>query len=169
MRRLYASKKELFPSLQDKKGTKQKTVLLGENMSGYLKLNPESIKEKNSSYSSLTDLYHVELFTNQFKHSVEAQQIEEKKKYDEVYSNIFIKDYAYQTSKNQELAEKLFADKIENSIREDYKTIQADSTHYYGAAGLFIFLLFAALFAKYYFKKKKEKKNYAADSNRIPT
>lgn len=136
-------------------------------MSENLKLNPETIKEKNSMYSSLTDLYEVEIFTNKFRNTVENYQIKEIAEESTIYQNVFIKDLVMQAKNDQLLSESLFTGKIEQTIRTDYKSTQSNHTYYYGIASLGIILLFVVLLTRYYSKKKKEKMQYVVNSDNI--
>lgn len=64
-----------------------------------LELNPEVLKEQSGEYSSLTDLYGVRVFTDDFTSQVQAlvkQQMEQTEGYRE---RVFLSDYDRKTAK----------------------------------------------------------------------
>lgn len=73
-----------------------------------LELHPENIRTRQDTYSSLTDLYQIDLFTEEFQAVENQVALREHAKTNKLENNIFIKKVAVEEDAYEQLASQLF-------------------------------------------------------------
>lgn len=91
-----------------------------------LELDPGSVKTRQDSYSSLTDLYHINAFTQEFrfiKDDIQKQGMEANEK---LKQDIFIYQVLSGESEYAQVTEQLFLGKEETVLIQSYATQKAE-------------------------------------------
>lgn len=121
-----------------------------------LDLNSDIIRNRTETYTSLSDLYDVQLFTDQ--RVEENQQYRERKEKEEkkVTDGVFINQTAAADVDAQRITE-LFAEPLVIKKNQDYTGNTAAKTGFFIGGAVLIILVFVVMITGY-FKKKKQTK-----------
>jgi hypothetical protein len=125
-----------------------------------LELRPESVKEKQDAYTSLTDLYGVEVFTNWFEEKVSQEASADAVKDTEITSSVFSGRYDMTDTGKDEIYGLLFTENTSQVLMQDYKNtgreISAFSIFMVGISMLGVLLLYRIFWIE---KKGGRRKN----------
>lgn len=128
-----------------------------------LQLNPYVIKERQSTYTSLTDQYGVFVFTNRFRQSKQQIETEAARQNEQLMQDIFNGRYLPEEQVENGLESLLFIKEKEQVIRQENNDTVSVHTLGYGIALMGAGLLFGALLLQYHRKKKKVREEHVAD------
>lgn len=86
-----------------------------------LELYPETVKDRQDTYSSLTDLAGIDIFTDEFREIL--KQVKEKRvKYEQsIKEGAFVEELLREQSRDSALTAQLFMNKEETVLRHDYQ------------------------------------------------
>lgn len=127
-----------------------------ENTETDLNLNTDIIHNRTTTYTSLAELYGVQLFTN--------QRLEEKQNYEEslnlkkknVAESIFI-DKSATKDVDREVTEKMFQKPLVIAKQQEYTGAATASRGMFAVGAIFISAIFIILLIKYLRPAKKKK------------
>ncbi len=94
---------------------------LQEETEGELKLHPETVKYRQDTYSSLTDLNGVDVFSEAFRGSVERVLQERSRREQEVEEEIFVSSVFPSRGAEEQLVSKLFLGQEERVLLHEYE------------------------------------------------
>lgn len=87
-----------------------------------IELHPELVKQRQDVYSSLTDLYGVDVFTTEFRDIVERVVNERKQREERIGGQVFAEDMLRQQAADTQITEQLFLGQKQNILSPDYKS-----------------------------------------------
>ena len=87
-----------------------------------IELHPELVKQRQDVYSSLTDLYGVDVFTTEFRDIVERVVNERKQREELIEEQVFAEDMLRQQAADTQITEQLFLGQKQNILSPDYKS-----------------------------------------------
>ena len=127
-----------------------------ENTETDLNLNTDIIHNRTTTYASLSELYGVQLFTN--------QRLEEKQSYEEslnlkeknVAESIFV-DKSATKDVDREVIQKVFQEPLVIAKQQEYTGTAAASRGMFAVGAIFISIIFIMLLIKYLKPGKKRK------------
>lgn len=127
-----------------------------ENTETDLNLNTDIIHNRTTTYTSLSELYGVQLFTN--------QRLEEKQSYEEslnlkeknVAESIFV-DKSATKDVDREVTEKMFQEPLVIAKQQEYTGAAAASRGMFAAGAILISVIFIFFLIRYLKPGKKKK------------
>ncbi|MCI5740522.1 MAG: hypothetical protein SO445_10830 [Lachnospiraceae bacterium] len=121
-----------------------------------LDLNPDIIRNRTETYTSLSDLYDVQLFTDQRVEENRQHRERKEKEEKKVTDGVFINQTAAADVDAQRITE-LFAEPLVIKKNQDYTGNTAAKTGFFIGGAVLIILVFVVMITGY-FKKKKQTK-----------
>lgn len=85
-----------------------------------LKLNPELVKQRQNTYSSLTDLGGIAIFSDEFAKKLKEIESNDKKKEQELKGSVFIEKSEKINEGNDWLRAQLFMEQEELILTQEY-------------------------------------------------
>lgn len=135
-------------------------------MASQLMLNPEVIKERSTSYSSLTDLYEVPIFTNQFEKTIEDYQEKSSERNSTLYQTVFTLEDWKAKDTNLQLQEYLFVGNESKKVMEQTNADENNGTSIYIKSGSILVIGFLViLFYRYKKRNVRRREKEHADNN----
>lgn len=98
----------------------ENNVIKNEQDEGAVELHPEIAKQRQDTYSSLTDLNGIDVFFTDFENAVRQTTFEKEQKIAELEGKMFDGKIIVWESADWQLTEKLFLGQKENILRHDY-------------------------------------------------
>ena len=118
-----------------------------------LELHPEEVRQRQDTYSSLTDLSQIHLFTSEFKNRMEEKERREEDHYIELSEEVFMQ--AVRGKGSEELKLQLFTGEQDQKLLHDYGEISQGSYTFEVLLMSGAILLIVILYA-FFFKRGKE-------------
>ena len=127
-----------------------------------LLLQPEVLKDRGTTYTSLSDLYQVSVFTNDMVEQTKGIQDEKSEQEHKVQESIFINK---EVTNKQEvpLKERLFVTMAGMTKKQDYREAEKVGSSYFMVVVVFISVLFGAVLYRYSYIRKKKRLEYAKE------
>ncbi|MBD5474812.1 MAG: hypothetical protein HDR17_02335 [Lachnospiraceae bacterium] len=85
-------------------------------------LHPEAVKQRQDVYSSLTDLYGVDVFSTEFQDIVERVVGERKQREEQISGQVFVEDMLRQRDADTQILGQLFLGQKQNILTPDYES-----------------------------------------------
>lgn len=119
-----------------------------------LELNTDIIRNRTETYTSLSDLYHIQLFTNQRVADNQARKEQETKTEHQMTEQIFVSG-KIEDSTDKKMIEELFAEPftIKKNQNYDGNIVARNKVPIIGAA--VIVIIFVIVTVKYFKKNKR--------------
>lgn len=152
-----AKKTELGKSVQETEKT-QSEESVQEAGESELELHPETAKYRQDTYSSLTDLNGIDVFSEEFQKAVERVLGEENRKKEELENKAFVSEIFTVQGADEELEAKLFLGEEETVLRHDYEKEKDNWSVTDIGMVLFSMLAVAALYLFFFQDRKARKK-----------
>lgn len=111
------------------------------NETSDIQLNMDALNRNDSTYTSVTDLYNVNIFTNHNMQEFEARETEKSSELTSVSENVFVRSKENTTESVQKV---LFSEEISISKKQevsDTAAIKNNSISFLGGLGIIIFIL----------------------------
>lgn len=89
---------------------------------GTIDLNPESVRQRQDTYSSLTDLHGVDVFSDEFKENIDSVKEQRNAEEENLNSSVFIKEINVSDSKDDWLLSQLFYKQEEMILSQNYES-----------------------------------------------
>lgn len=120
-----------------------------------LTLDPDVLKNKNESSSSITDVYKIPVFSDKYKDYIENKTKEKEEEKKDLLNSLFEDNTKNNYSREKEKAELFKEKKVINNFNEKSKTNKFISLLF--IVLFFIFSLIIVLITNKYYKNKKDK------------
>lgn len=132
-------------------------MIQNEQEEGAVELHPELAKQRQDTYSSLTDLNGIDVFFTEFENTVRHAASERIQELKALEGKMFDGQMTIWEGTDRELTEKLFAGQEENILRHDYT--QAESRLSFVDIGMVLIAVMgvSALYV-FFFRDRKERK-----------
>lgn len=127
-----------------------------------LDLNTEIVHNRKETYTSLSDLYGIQLFTDQRMEENRQYQEKIEQKEKGVTESIFI-NKTFMQNVDQQTINKLFAEPLSITKNQDYTNNTMAKNGFFIAGSIIIIGVFIAMTARY-FKKRKQMRNMEENS-----
>lgn len=108
---------------------------------GAIELNPKAVKGRQDTYSSLTDLHGISVFTDEFHNQMEAAERQREMEEEELQQSFFVNEVNILQDKDEQLLSQMFTGQQETVLKPDY-TKNANKI-----SGIEIAMVFIAVFA----------------------
>lgn len=119
-----------------------------------IELHPELVKQRQNTYSSLTDLHNIPLFTDEFRVRMETDRQMRKKEEALLRNSTFNQNFIMVQDSDEWLVSQLFAGQQERVLEQEY--IQNDtSLSFMDISILLIAVLAVSALYLFVFKDKK--------------
>lgn len=122
-----------------------------------LELHPEAVKDRQDTYSSLTDLSGIDIFTDEFRETQREIQEERQEQYQKKKKQVFVEEILREENKDSRLAEKLFLTEEKTILRHEYEKNSMGWPVMEAGLICISVLAVSALYA-FFFQDKKRKK-----------
>ncbi len=93
-----------------------------------LELHPEEVRQRQDTYSSLTDLSQIHLFTSEFNNRMEEKERREEDQYIELSEEVFM--HAVRGKGSEELKLQLFTGEQGQKLLHDYGEMSQGELHF---------------------------------------
>lgn len=138
--------KEVIWNLQEK----------SDNTENDLELNTDIVHNRYKTYNSLSDLYGIQLFTDQRVEEVKQYTQKQERKEKDIKENIFV-NQSESEEKEDSLVEGLFSERMVIVMNQDYEQEMKQQQSFFWAGGIIIVLFFGIIWGRYFKKKKNQK------------
>lgn len=128
-----------------------------------LEFNTEILKQKNESYSSLTDLNGVALFTDDYETLIEKKQQEDSQKNSEIEKKLFVTEMR-QEGADDEVINTLFLNTSQEVVKVNTTPAEQDLSLVFPAIGI-VFCVFLLFMVQYYKKRRRKSEEKIAAIN----
>lgn len=89
-------------------------------LDGAIELHPEIVRQRQDTYSSLTDLYGVDVFSDEFNDSVETIENQQKESEQQLGKAIFVEEVSVVEDSDTQLLSQLFTTQEEMVLSQNY-------------------------------------------------
>jgi len=89
---------------------------------GAIELNPELVRQRQDTYSSLTDLQGINVFSDEFKENIDSVKEQRNAEEKNLNSSVFIKEINVSDSKDDWLLSQLFYKQEEMILSQNYES-----------------------------------------------
>lgn len=120
-----------------------------------LTLDPDVLKNKNETSSSITDIYKIPVFSDKYKDYIESKNKEKDEEKKDLLNSLFEDNTKDNYSREKEKAELFKEKKVINNFNEKSKTNKFISLLF--IVLFFIFSLIIVLITNKHYKNKKDK------------
>lgn len=127
-----------------------------------LQLDPNTVKDRQSVYTSLTERYGVSVFTDEFRLYKTISDSRKDLRQEHLMQSVFSGVYQDGEQEDNGFVNLLFIQQKEQVITQDFADGLSVNTLWYVAALLGAGLLFGTLLLRYQRKKKKEREDHVA-------
>ncbi|WP_195268311.1 hypothetical protein [Eubacterium sp. 1001713B170207_170306_E7] len=128
-----------------------------------LEFNTEILKQKNESYSSLTDLNGVALFTDDYETLIEIKQQENGRKNSEIQQKLFVTEIR-QEGADDDVVNTLFLNTSQEVVKVNTTPADQDLSLVFPAIGI-VFCVFLLFMVQYYKKRRRKSEEKIAAIN----
>lgn len=125
-------------------------------------LKTDILYENSDTYVSVTDLYNINIFTDEFVERFARKASTQKKYYENIEQTVFLDD---KQAEGEEVLGTLFLEKVELSKKQDVLDKQFDSTMGYLLIGMSVFVVFILSMIQYSLCRAVRRKKYADKDN----
>jgi hypothetical protein len=126
-------------------------------------VDPSVLHERSDTYSSLTDIYGVEVFTDEFRKKVEDYQQEQQDTYNNIKEEIFIKSPDADTDPYSQVTANLFMD--DNWIVKEAPPEEKSDVIAALPIVAMVCIMTYILLLQYVEKRRKKWREYEADAD----
>lgn len=121
-----------------------------------ININPDVLENQIDNYSSLSDLNHIPVFTNDYGETIAKKNNKQKEQEKRIQTEIFQKEMILNQT-TDDITGQLFLEKKQQVIKQD---VQTDGTgqRYIGIGMVFVILLFLMFMGSYIRKRQKRMK-----------
>lgn len=127
-----------------------------ENTENDLELNTDIVHNRFKTYNSLSDLYGIQLFTDQRTEEIKQYTQKQERKEKDIKENIFV-NQSESKEKEDSLVEELFSERMVIVMNQDYEREMKQEQSLFLAGGIIIFLFFGIIWGRYFKKRKNQK------------
>lgn len=128
-----------------------------------LQFNTDILKQKSESYSSLTDLNGVALFTDDYEAIVEKKHQEDSQQNNEIQQKLFVTEIQ-QEGADDGIINTLFMSTSQEVVKADTTPAGQDLSLVFPVVGI-IFCMFLLFMVQYYKKRRKKSEEKIAAIN----
>lgn len=121
-------------------------------------LHPETVKQRQDVYSSLTDLYGIDVFSTEFQKAIERVMGEKRQREEQIGEQVFAGDMLRQRDADTQISEKLFLGQKQSILSHDYKSTSDAWSFMHIGVVLFAVLAVSALYIFIFQDRKARKK-----------
>ena len=122
-----------------------------------IELHPEIAKQRQDTYSSLTDLSGIAVFSDEFKMLSEKVKQSQEMKDKELQDKVFFSEILNTAGKDVDLLTKVFMEKQEKPLMQDY-SIENALISFIEIGLIFIYVLLMTAVYLFLFQKKTPEK-----------
>lgn len=119
-----------------------------------IELHPETVKQRQDTYSSLTDLEGINIFYDSFQEIVLSHQNAEDNKFKSIAQKVFIDEIVGENSEDMQITSKLFQKQDEIVLKHDYQK-ENEKTLIIDISLILIAVLAVAALYIFFFNNKK--------------
>ena len=141
----------------EENGIEENGILDNEQYEGAVELHPELVKQRQDTYSSLTDLNEVDVFFTEFENAVRQVASGRMQEMKALEGRMFDGQITVWEGADKELAEKLFTGQEENILRHDY-TQDGNRLSFVDIGMVLIAMLGMSALYIFFFRDRKERK-----------
>lgn len=135
-----------------------------QNSSTGLELNISVLNERGETYTSLSDLYSISVYTDRVMKTAAAFQEEKAEKEKQMQNSIFIYKES-KDNKDEELTGKLFTASFHQSRKIDYVPEEDQNIFIYISAGVLLSVVFALLMVRYGNRRKRKRIEWNSENS----
>lgn len=125
-------------------------------------LKTDILYENSDTYVSVTDLYNVNIFTNEFMEMFKEKENMQNRYYENIGQTVFLDE---KQEEDMEVPKALFLEKMDLSKKQDVSDKQSDSMVGQLLIGLIIFVVFILSMIQYSLRRAVRRKKYADKDN----
>lgn len=125
-------------------------------------LKTDILYENSDTYVSVTDLYNVNIFTDEFVERFARKANMQKKYYENIEQTVFLDG---KQAEGENVAGTLFLEKVDLSKKQDVLDKQFDSTMGYLFIGMIVIVVFILSMIQYSLHRAVRRKKYADKDN----
>lgn len=131
-----------------------------------LELNPEVVNHRTETYSSLTDIYGIPIFSDDLEQKIREYQDEQAIQREKTESELFVKAMVGTASDYEQVKEQLFMQSQGLVLKNNTAIVQTSPFMPITILGIMTAIFAVSLIKIITQRKKKRIKNYADSNNR---
>lgn len=136
---------------------------LENNINSNIEFDTSVLQEKNETYSSLTDTYGIDLFTDQYEEKIQEVQLKEYDAYQEIEKKLFETDLENEKDEYEKIQDQLFLYTGSEVKKEEIKRTDNTLGVNIAITGIMVILFFFVFFL--IFDKKRKRRREDAINN----
>ena len=121
-----------------------------------LELHPEEVKGKTDTYTSLTDLYGVDIFTQDFQNKIRKEELEITKYRIRIEKQLFQDIDEESTEEMNPIVEKMFKGTQEEILMQSYD-VESGRINWLESTGVILSVILVMMIYLVFFRKKERK------------
>lgn len=121
-----------------------------------LELHPEEVKGKTDTYTSLTDLYGVDIFTQDFQNKIRKEELEITKYRIRIEKQLFQDIDEESTEEMNPIVEKMFKGTQEEILMQSYD-VESGRINWLESTGVILSVILVMMIYLVLFRKKERK------------
>lgn len=135
----------------------ENSIMENEQDESALELHPDLVRQRQDTYSSLTDLNGIDVFFTDFENAVRHVSSERLQELQKLEGKMFDGQTTVWEGVDRQLAEKLFAGQEENILRHDYVQ-DGNKLSFVDIGMVLISMLGMSALYVFFFRNRKERK-----------
>lgn len=128
-----------------------------------LDLDTTVVKSREDTYSSLTDINHIEVFSDKFQSKVSDYNQQVSYSNNSILNTVFTKDISNSGKEDKTIVSKLFAEVGEDIVKENYDDASGAKNYIYAGILIVLMIIVSLFMVKHH--KSREGKEYVDDLN----
>ena len=136
---------------------------LENNINSNIEFDTSVLQEKNETYSSLTDTYGIDLFTDQYEEKIQEVQLKEYDAYQEIEKKLFETDLESEKDEYEKIQDQLFLYTGSEVKKEEIERTDNTFGIKIAITGILVILFFFVFFL--IFDKKRKRRREDAINN----
>lgn len=128
------------------------------NENSDIELHPENVRQRQDTYSSLTDLEGINIFYDDFQETISKVKKIENKKLEEINQAVFVDEIIVENGSDVQITSNLFRKQEEMVLKHDYQEGNNKSLALDISLALIAVLAVAALYIFFFNERKIRRK-----------